>query len=47
MLKNQFVLNGFVEIASVCTMPMEEDPNIVMLDDDEWCAALCLELVSS
>ena len=35
MLKNYFVLNGFVEIASVCLMPMEEDPSTVVLDDDE------------
>ena len=35
MLKNNFVLNGIVEIASVCPMPMEEDPSTVVLDDDE------------
>ena len=31
MLKNHFVLNGFVEIASVCLMPMKEDPSTVVL----------------
>ena len=35
MLKNLIVLNGIVEITSVCLMPMEEDPSIVVLDDDE------------
>ena len=35
MLKNYFVLNEIVEIASVCLMPMEEDPSTVVLDDDE------------
>ena len=35
MLKNHFVLNEIVEIASVCLMPMEEDSNTVVLDDDE------------
>ena len=35
MLKNHFVLNEIVEIASVCPMPMEEDPSIIVLDDDE------------
>ena len=35
MLKNHFVLNGIVEIASICPMPMEEDPNTILLDDDE------------
>ena len=35
MLKNHFVLNEIVEIASVCLMPMEEDPSTVVLDDDE------------
>ena len=35
MLKNHFVLNGIVEIASTCLMPMEEDPNTVVLDDDK------------
>ena len=35
MLKNHFVLNEIVEIASVCPMPMEEDPSTVVLDDDE------------
>ena len=35
MLKNHFVLNGIVEIASVCPMPIEEDPSTVVLDDDE------------
>ena len=33
MLKYHFVLNGIVEIASVCPMPMEEDPSIVVLND--------------
>ena len=35
MLKNHSVLNGIVEIASVCPMLMEEDPSTVVLDDDE------------
>ena len=35
MLTNHFILNGIVEIASVCPMPMEEDPSTVVLDDDE------------
>ena len=35
LLKNHFVLNGIVEIASVCPMPMEEDPSTVVFDDDE------------
>ena len=35
MLKNHFVLNGIVEIVSVCPMSMEEDPNTIVLDDDE------------
>ena len=35
MLKNHFVLNEIVEIASICPMPMEEDPSTVVLDDDE------------
>ena len=35
ILKNHFVLNEIVEIASVCPMPMEEDPSIIVLDDDE------------
>ena len=35
MLKNHFVLNGIVEIVSVCPMPMEEVPNTIVLDDDE------------
>ena len=35
MLKNHFVLNGIVEIVSICPMPMEEDPNTIVLDDDE------------
>ena len=35
MLKNHFILNGIVEIASVCPMPMKEDPSIILLDDDE------------
>ena len=39
--------NGIVEIKAVCPMTMEEDPITVVLDDDERCAALCLELVSS
>ena len=34
MLKNHFVLNGIVEIASVCPM-LTEDPSTVVLDDDE------------
>ena len=34
-LKNDFVLNGIVEIASVCLMPIEEDPSTVVLDDDK------------
>ena len=35
MLKNHFVLNGIIEIALVCPMLMEEDPSIVVLDEDE------------
>ena len=35
MLKNHSVLNGIVEIASVCRMLMEEDPSTVVLDDGE------------
>ena len=35
MLTNHFILNEIVEIASVCPMPIEEDPSTVMLDDDE------------
>ena len=35
MLMSYFILNGIVEIALVCPMPMEEDPSIVVLDDDE------------
>ena len=35
MLTSHFILNGIVEIASVCPMPMEEDPSTVVLDDDE------------
>ena len=35
MLKNHFVLNEIVEIALVCPMLMEEDPSIVVLDEDE------------
>ena len=35
MLKYHFVLNEIVEIASVCPMPMEEDPSTIVLDDDE------------
>ena len=35
VLKNYFVLNGIVEIASVCLMSMEEDPSTVVFDDDE------------
>ena len=35
MLTNHFLLNGIVEIASVCPIPMEEDPSTVVLDDDE------------
>ena len=38
---------SIVESASICLMPMEENPSTVVLDDDEWYAALCLELVSS
>ena len=33
MLKYHFVLNGIVEIASVCSMPMKEDPSTIVLDD--------------
>lgn len=35
MRTNHFVLNGIVEIALVCPMPMEEDPSTVVLDDYE------------
>ena len=35
MLTNHFILNWIVEIASVCPMPMKEDPSIILLDDDE------------
>ena len=35
MLTNHFILNGIVEIALVCPMPMEEDPSTAVLDDDE------------
>ena len=35
MLTNHFILNGIVEIASICLIPMEEDPRAVVLDDDE------------
>ena len=35
ILKNHSILNEIVEIASVCPMPIEEDPSIVVLDDDE------------
>ena len=35
MLTNHFILNGIVEIASICLIPMEEDPRTVVLDDDE------------
>ena len=35
MLMSYFILNGIVEIALVCPMPMEEDPSTVVLDDDE------------
>ena len=35
MLTNYYILNGIVEIASICPMLMEEDPSIVVLDDDE------------
>ena len=35
MLKNHFVLNGIVEIASVCPMTIREDPSTIVLDDDE------------
>ena len=31
LLENHFVLNGIVEIASVCPMPMKEDPSTVVL----------------
>ena len=33
MLKYHFVLNEIIEIASVCPMPMKEDPSTVVLDD--------------
>ena len=39
--------NGIVEIKAVCPMTMEENPITIVLDDDEWCVALWLELVSS
>ena len=35
MLTNHFILSGIAEIASVCPMPMEEDPSTIVLDDDE------------
>ena len=35
MLVSQFILNGIVEIALVCPMPMEEDLSTIVLDDDE------------
>ena len=35
MLMNHFILNGIIEIASVCPMLMKEDPSTVVLDDDE------------
>ena len=35
MLTSHFILNGIVEIASVCLMSMEEDPSTVVFDDDE------------
>ena len=35
MLKNYSILNEIIEIASVCLMPMEEDPSTVVLDEDE------------
>ena len=47
MLTSHFILNGIVEIASVCLMPMKEDPSTVVLDNDERCVTLCVKLVSS
>ena len=35
ILTSHFILNGIIEIASVCPMPMEEDPSTIVLDDDE------------
>ena len=35
MLMSHFILNGIVEIASACPMPMKEDPSTVVLDDDK------------
>ena len=35
ILTSHFILNGIVKIASVCPLPMEEDPSTVVLDDDE------------
>ena len=32
---SHFILNGIVEIASACPMPMKEDPSTVVLDDDK------------
>ena len=47
MLKNYFVLNEIVKIASVCPVPIEEGPSTVVLDDNVWCVAFCFKLVSS
>ena len=47
MLTNHFILNGIVEIASIWPMPMDEDLSTIVLVDNERCATLCLELVSS
>ena len=35
LLNAYYVLNEIVEIASVCPMPMEEDPSTVVLNDVE------------
>ena len=35
ILTSHFILNRIIEIASVCPMPMKEDPSTVVLDDDE------------
>ena len=35
ILTNHFILNGIVEIASVCPMLIEEDPSTIVLDDGE------------
>ena len=47
MLKEWFCFEWNAETASVCLMPIEEDPSTVVLDDDKWCAALYLELDNS